>query len=136
MNRSDIQKANLTERKRYVVRPYKEVPLVELLKGSFSHLIWGSNIMVSFLTMKARSVFELHSHPHEQIMHVLEGYCEEVIDNKLYRLEKGDVVILPPNIVHGAFVGEVDCKVIDIFSPVREDYKKMLIERSEQKNVE
>lgn len=84
--------------------------------------------MVSFLTMKAGSTFEIHSHPNEQVMIVLEGYCDEIIEGKVYRVEKGDVIIIPPNVPHGAIIGDVDCKVIDIFSPPREDYKKKLEE--------
>jgi len=128
MQRCDFPEASPEERRKYVVRPLEEVPLVELVKGSFSHLIWGKNVMVSFLTMKAGSTFEIHSHPNEQVMIVLEGYCDEIIEGKVYRVEKGDVIIIPPNVPHGAIIGDVDCKVIDIFSPPREDYKKKLEE--------
>ena len=96
--------------------------MTELVKGSNSHLIRGSNVMISFLTMKAESVFELHSHPQEQIMIVIEGYCDEVIEDRIYRVGPGDVIRLPPNVVHGAFLREVDCKAIDVFSPARSDY--------------
>jgi len=122
MRREDFPEATEEERKKYVIRPYEEIPLTKLTEGAFSHLLRGKNILVSFLTMNAHSVFELHSHPQEQIMIVIEGYCDEIIDGKIYRVREGDVLHLPPNVVHGAFIGDVDCKVIDIFSPVREDY--------------
>jgi len=119
---SDFTPATSTERKRYVLRPREEVPITELVKGSNSHLVRGSNLMLSFLTMKAGSVFELHSHPEEQIMVVLEGYCDEVIEDKMYRVGPGDVLHLPANVRHGAFLREVDCKALDIFAPARADY--------------
>ncbi len=122
MKDSDFAKATTQDRKRYVARPYEEVPITELVEGSNSHLVSGSNVMLSFLTMKAGSVFELHSHPEEQIMVVLEGYCDEIIEDKIYRVEPGDVIRLPPNVRHGAFLREVDCKAIDVFSPARADY--------------
>ncbi|MDI3525216.1 MAG: gluconolactonase [Candidatus Atribacteria bacterium] len=124
MQQKNFQQGTPEERKKYIIRPYQDVPLVELVKGSLSHLVWGEKIMVSFLTMKAGSVFDIHTHPQEQVMIVLEGYCDEIIEGKKYRVEKGDVIIIPPNVPHGALIGDVDCKVIDIFSPVREDYKK------------
>jgi gluconolactonase len=129
MRREDFPEASEEDRKKYVVRAYEEIPLTELTTGAFSHLLRGKNILVSLLTMKAGSVFELHSHPQEQIMIVIEGYCDEIIDGKIYRVEKGDVLYLPPNVVHGAFIGDVDCKVIDIFSPVREDYIQKYLEQ-------
>ena len=131
MKESDFTKSTQKDRQNHIVSPYEEVPLTELVLGSLSHLIGGKNIMVSFLTMKAGSIFELHSHPQEQIMIVIEGYCDEIIEDKIYGVKKGDVIYLPANIKHGAFIREIDCKAIDIFSPPREDYKQ---KHSEQSN--
>ena len=122
MKESDFSPATTDDRERYVIRPYEAVPITELVEGSKSHLVRGSNVMLSFLTMKAGSVFELHSHPEEQIMIVLEGFCDEIIEGKIYRVGPGDVLRLPPNVRHGAFLREVDCRVIDVFSPARKDY--------------
>lgn len=124
MNEKNFKVAKEEDRKKFITRPYGEVPLTELVPGSISHLMWGENALVSFLTMKAGSSFELHSHSQEQIMIVIDGYCDEIIEDKIYRIEKGDVLVIPPNVKHGAFIKEVDCKAIDIFSPVREDYKE------------
>ncbi|NLH09698.1 MAG: cupin domain-containing protein [Chloroflexi bacterium] len=57
-------------------------------------------------------------------MIVIEGYCDEVIDGKIYRVGPGDVIYLPPNVEHGAFLRDVDCKVIDVFIPSRADYEE------------
>ena len=122
MKDSDFSLATARDRERYVTRPYEAVPITELVKGSNSHLVRGSNVMISFLTMKAGSVFELHAHPEEQIMVVLEGFCDEVIEDAIYRVGPGDVLRLPPNVRHGAFLREADCKVMDVFSPARADY--------------
>jgi quercetin dioxygenase-like cupin family protein len=122
MNESDFKPASASDREKYVVRPYDGIPITNLVKGSDSHLVFGQNVMLSFLTMKAGSVFDLHSHPEEQIMVVLEGYCDEIIEDKIYRVNPGDVIHLPANVPHGAFLRDVDCKVMDVFSPPRSDY--------------
>ena len=122
LKESDFTVATARDRESRVTRPYDEVPVTVLVEGSNSHLVRGANVMLSYLTMKAGSVFELHSHPQEQIMTVLEGYCDEVIEDKIYRVGPGDVIRLPPNVRHGAFIREVDCRVIDVFSPARSDY--------------
>jgi quercetin dioxygenase-like cupin family protein len=103
---------------------YPHVPLTELVPGSNSHLVFGERAMVSFLTMSANSYFPPHRHEAEQIMTVMEGYMDEIIEGKLYRVKKGDVIILPSNIEHGGRLREVDCKVVDIFIPPREDYRE------------
>lgn len=122
MKISDFQTATSKDREQYVVRPYEQVPMTTLVPGSQSHLVFGERICFSFLTMKAGSVFEIHSHPEEQMMFVLEGYCDEIIDGKIYRVTAGDAIHLPSGVPHGAFLGEVDCKVIDVFAPARTDY--------------
>ena len=127
MKESDFELASDADRYKHIVRPYDELPVTELVPGSLSQLLGGKNILISFLTMKAGSVFELHSHDQEQIMIVIDGYCDEVIEDKIYRVKKGDVIYLPSNIRHGAFLREVDCRAIDIFSPPRDDYKNKFL---------
>jgi quercetin dioxygenase-like cupin family protein len=122
LKEADFTIATREDRLKYLVRPYDEVPPTKLVEGCLSYLVTSPGMTLSFLTMKAGSVFELHSHPQEQVMIVLEGYCDEMIGDKLYRMEKGDVAYLPSNVKHGAFLREVDCKVIDIFVPRREDF--------------
>jgi quercetin dioxygenase-like cupin family protein len=113
------------------VSHYPDIPLTELVPGSDSHLVFGERVMVSFLTMSANSFFPPHRHEAEQLMIVLEGYCDEIIEGKLYRVNPGDVILLPSNIEHGAYLREVDCRVIDIFSPPREDFKEKYLKTLE-----
>jgi quercetin dioxygenase-like cupin family protein len=101
---------------------YPDVPLAELVPGTTSHIVPGERALVSFLTMSANSFFPPHRHEAEQIMIVIEGYMDEIIEGKLYRVKKGDVIVLPSNVEHGGYIREVDCKAIDIFTPPRQDY--------------
>lgn len=112
--------ASQEEFNRRVVR-YLDVPLVELVPGSNSHLVSAENITVSFLTMNPDSYFTTHRHESEQVMIVVDGECDEIVEGKLYHLKEGDVIILPSNIEHGAYISDRGCKAIDIFSPPRED---------------
>ena len=113
--------ASADEFKSHVIH-YPDLPPVELVKGSNSRLIAGEQSMISFLKMDANSYFAPHRHKQEQIMIVLDGSCDEIIEGKLYRVKKGDVIILPPNIEHGAYIGNEDVNVIDVFGDVRSDY--------------
>lgn len=100
---------------------YPDVPLVELVPGSNSHIVSAENITVSFLTMDPGSYFATHRHEPEQVMVVVDGECDEIVEGKLYHLKRGDVIILPSNIEHGAYISDKGCNAIDIFSPPRED---------------
>lgn len=118
--------ASADEFKARVIRQ-TDLPETELVPGSNSRLIAGEQSMISFLTMDKGSYFAPHKHHQEQIMIVLDGYCDEIIEGKLYRVQKGDVIVLPSNIEHGAYIYDQDVHVIDVFGEVRADYMvKML----------
>jgi quercetin dioxygenase-like cupin family protein len=106
----------------------EDLPVTELVKGSNSRLVLGEQVMLSFLKMDAHSYFAPHHHRQEQIMIVLKGYCDEIIDGKLFRVKAGDVIILPANVEHGAYIGDEDCEVIDVFGDVRGDYMMKMMQ--------
>ena len=94
----------------------------ELVPGANSRLINGRGVMLSFISMNPNIFFRHHSHPEEQVMTVLRGYSDQIVMDTIIRLEKGDVVDLPTNIVHGGTMGPQGCDAIDIFFPPRADY--------------
>lgn len=130
MEYKDFVMADEKDVEQYIVRPERDIPETELVKGSYSRLLSTRNVTVSFLTMKANSVFEIHTHENEQCMVVVRGFCDEIIDGKIYRVSAGDVIYLPAGIPHGAFILEEDCIAIDIFSPVRSDYMAKYIQQN------
>ena len=107
---------------------YHKVPLIDLVPGIKSHIVYAERIMLSFLTAQPNSYMHNHRHEPEQLMVILEGALDLVIEGKLYHMEKGDVVTLPSNVDHAAYVSERGCTVIDIFSPPRQDFIEKLEE--------
>lgn len=101
---------------------YRDVPLIDLVPGSKSHIVSTEKMTISFLTMAPNSCFAVHHHESEQIMMVIDGTMDEIIDGKLYRLAPGDVVILPSNVEHGGYISATGCSAIDVFSPPRRDF--------------
>ena len=114
---------------------YPDLPPVELVKGSNSRLVTGEQSMISFLKMDANSYFAPHRHAQEQIMIVLDGSCDEIIEGKLYNVKKGDVIILPSNIEHGAYIGPQDVQVIDVFGYPRSDYLLKMMQKMAEMNT-
>ena len=78
---------------------------------------------LGLVKLEAGSSVPPHQHPQEQITYILEGTLQMVIDGKDCKLEPGTYYVIPSNVVHSA-VALTDCQLIDVFSPVREDYKK------------
>ena len=99
-----------------------ELPKMELFPGALSGIIAGEHLMLSFLEMAENSEVPEHSHPHEQAGLVLSGKLKFKIGSEEKILEMGDAFIVPPNVVHSGIVVSGPARVLDIFTPLREDY--------------
>lgn len=63
-----------------------------------------------------------HSHPHEQITYVAQGELWFFIGNEKFRLQKGDLIKIPSGMMHTVQTISPNVRLIDSFSPVREDF--------------
>jgi quercetin dioxygenase-like cupin family protein len=65
-----------------------------------------------------------HSHPHEQIVYILDGEVDLVVGGETYRLGPGSLMCIPPNVEHYAkqVIGSKPCLNLDVFSPARPEY--------------
>lgn len=82
-----------------------------------------SQLMISIVEMEPRAVVEPHAHPHEQMGLLLEGELNFTIGNETMRLVPGDMWRIPGNIEHTCTAGSEKVRALDVFSPVREDYR-------------
>ena len=62
--------------------------------------IEGERTIVALMRMPAGTGAELHSHPNEQWMYVVEGTFTANIDGKQFKAKPGTILYIPPNIVH------------------------------------
>jgi quercetin dioxygenase-like cupin family protein len=63
----------------------------------------------------------LHSHPNEQSGYVISGKYRIKVQNLIETLTPGDSYSIPENIDHAWEVIE-EGEVIDVFTPIRQDY--------------
>jgi quercetin dioxygenase-like cupin family protein len=102
--------------------PIKSIPPKELAPGIHGYYAHGQNMTFGYIELKKDSGIREHHHLHEQITYILEGQLDMVIGGKLYSLTAGMYHVIPSNTPHSA-TAITDCKAIDAFSPVREDYR-------------
>ncbi|HZD55335.1 MAG TPA: cupin domain-containing protein [Anaerolineales bacterium] len=95
----------------------------ELAPGVQARTFWGESLMLAVVTFDPNSTVPSHQHPHEQAGTVLSGEIEFVIAGERQRLRAGDVYLIPAQVEHSAKSGENPARVLDIFTPVREDLK-------------
>lgn len=93
-----------------------------LAPGIAGHYAHGDKSTLGLVMLEKGSKVPLHSHRHEQITYIVKGQLQMVIDGKDWLLEEGMYYVIPSNVMHSA-VALTDCQVIDVFAPVREDYK-------------
>ena len=84
---------------------------------------WGEKMLLSHVTLGPGSVVPLHSHPHEQAGVVLEGEMTLTIGDESRTVGPGAMYIAPGGVEHSVVAGAEGCIALDIFSPVREEYR-------------
>ena len=95
----------------------------EIVPGASIKTFWGENIHLSVVTVEPGGSIPRHNHPHEQAGTVLEGEMTLGIGDQEQTLRPGDFYIIPPNADHWVKRTNQRIVALDIFSPVREDYK-------------
>lgn len=88
-------------------------------RGKFIH---SDHMSVADWRVAADAPFPEHAHPHEQISIVVSGEFELTLEGETRTLMPGVVAIIPANVPHSGRA-LTDCHIIDIFHPVREDYR-------------
>lgn len=86
-----------------------------------STLVRGEKTLMARFELQKGAFLPLHSHPHEQAGYLLSGLMTMTIDGLEHQFGPGDSWCIAGGVEHGAVVLET-CLVIEVFSPVREDY--------------
>jgi quercetin dioxygenase-like cupin family protein len=84
-------------------------------------MAYDESLMVVKVQFETGGVGTLHQHVHTQITHVESGVFEVEISGEKKVLRGGDAFYVPPHAVHGAVCLEAGV-LIDVFSPMREDF--------------
>lgn len=63
-----------------------------------------------------------HAHPHEQVSYIVEGEITFFLEGRPTRLKAGDLFTVPPNLPHAIQVHSPTARLVDAFTPIREDF--------------
>ena len=99
------------------VRPFA------LADGVSGRPLFGAGAMLNLIEFEPGSTVPLHSHVHEQLGLVLRGMQALVVDGVAHELGPMEAYVLPGGVEHSAYCGPDGALVLDVFQPVREDYR-------------
>ncbi len=100
-----------------------QVPGKEIFGGAITgHYAHVERMTIGEVHLKPGTVLPMHSHPHEQITYVIEGRFEFTVGDRTTVLGPGMTALIPGGVVHGGQTLTA-CRVIDVFTPIREDYR-------------
>jgi quercetin dioxygenase-like cupin family protein len=103
---------------------FDDVAPFTLIEGVEGRPLFGEGVMMNLIEFGPGATVPAHSHPHEQLGIVLRGMQALVIDGVARELGPLEGYVLPGGVEHSAYCGPEGATVIDVFCPVREDYRE------------
>ncbi len=105
-----------------LVTDWDSIPTEKIDEGIDRQMVIGQNIMICRLRFDPFVVTPAHRHPHEQMTLVVKGRVNFILGTEERIVSAGDVLHFPSNHWHGATMLDEEVVLIDIFSPIREDF--------------
>ena len=103
---------------------FPNVKSFELAAGVSGRPLFGEGAMLNVIEFEPGATVPLHSHPHEQLGLVLRGMQALVVGGVAHELGPFEAYVLPGGVEHSAYCGPEGALVLDVFTPVREDYRE------------
>jgi quercetin dioxygenase-like cupin family protein len=98
------------------------IPREHIGEGIVRQVIHGDALMICRLTIAPGTVTAAHEHLHEQMTIVEKGRIRFVLGSDEREFGPGDILLLPSGFWHGATMLDEEVVLIDVFSPIREDF--------------
>ena len=95
-----------------------------LAPGAVARSLFGEKAMLNVVELEPRAVVAVHSHPHEQLGLILAGSMTMVVEGVTRECGPMTAYVLPGGVEHGGAAGPEGATVLDVFAPVREDYRE------------
>jgi unsaturated pyranuronate lyase len=103
-------------------RDWSTIPVEEIGEGISRQMVVGDRLHVCRLRFAPHVVTTPHDHPHEQMTIVEKGRVLFIIGDERREVGPGAVLHFPSGIWHGATMLDEEVILLDIFTPVREDF--------------
>lgn len=100
-----------------------DLPPFVISKGFTAQMFHTEGMTIAYVDVEAGAELPEHAHFHEQVSNMLEGEFEFVLGGEKMLLRPGDSLVIPSNVPHSGRALTA-CRILDLFTPVREDFRK------------
>ncbi len=101
---------------------YGDIAPREIAPGFSARFVHTHGMTLARVEVRADARLPQHAHPHEQVTTVLSGELELTVGGEVKVLRPGMVAFIPGGVPHSARAVTA-CQVLDVFHPVRDDYR-------------
>jgi quercetin dioxygenase-like cupin family protein len=99
-------------------------PVIEIAPGVRTRVLTRGSLMFSLVELDEDAVSPLHQHVEEQMGMILEGAFERHQAGDVKVLRRGDGFYVAPNVEHGGRALGGPCRILDVFTPPRDRYRR------------
>jgi quercetin dioxygenase-like cupin family protein len=98
------------------------LPPKNIFAGATGRYVHTGRMTLGEVELAAGVVVPMHSHPHDQFSYLLAGRVEFTVSSETRIMEAGTCAVIPGGTPHGCRALTA-CRILDTFTPVREDYR-------------
>jgi quercetin dioxygenase-like cupin family protein len=103
---------------------FEQLRRFDLADGVSARPLFGAGAMINLIEFEPGATVPLHSHSHEQLGIVLRGTHTLIVAGDVHELEPMEGYVIPSGVEHSGYGGPDGALVLDVFNPVREDYRE------------
>ncbi|HEX3084469.1 MAG TPA: cupin domain-containing protein [Pyrinomonadaceae bacterium] len=101
---------------------WSTIPIEHPGEGIERQMVVGQKLMICRFRFTPFLETPQHRHPHEQMSIVVSGRVRFFVEGEERICSPGDVLQFPANCLHGATMMDEEVVLIDVFTPLREDF--------------
>ena len=99
-----------------------DLPPFDIVPGYHARFIHTETMTIAYVDVDAGAPLPEHAHVHEQVTNLLEGEFEMTIGGETLCMSAGQALVIPSNVPHSGRALTA-CRILDVFQPVREDFR-------------
>lgn len=106
-----------------VFRAVAKLKPTRIWDGVLARTLNGDRVTIGFVDIEPNVLVPEHQHENEQVGFVLRGSVTMTVEGQSRELRVGETYTIASQLPHSAKAGADGVSVVDVFAPVRQDWK-------------